>query len=157
MVREAQWLTAYDPADGLPALSAMLGGPFDVIQAYLPRTPAQRRAQLYVLRRQLREERTAHVRRMARHLFELRIIWPASSPSGSSEDPQQALDNAVELVLQRVGGLMLDKTHGGRFLSAAENPGEVTVDFADPEPSLRDRADLRCTITYWADDAEING
>ncbi|MFI0914226.1 hypothetical protein [Streptomyces abikoensis] len=157
VAREAAWLSDFNPADGLPALLATLGGPFDVVQAYMPRTPAQRRAQLYVLRRQVREERTAHVRRMARHLFELRVIWPASSPSGSGEDSQQTLDNAIELILQRVGGLMLDKTHGGRFLSVAENPGEVTVDFADPEPSLRDRADLRCTITYWADDAEING
>ncbi|WP_367134424.1 MULTISPECIES: hypothetical protein [Streptomyces] len=157
VAREAAWLSDYNPADGLPALPTAIGGPFDTVQAYLPRTPAQRRTQLYVLRRQLREERTAHVRRMARHLIELRIIWPASSASGSSEDPQQALDVAVELVLQRVGGLLLDKTHGGRFLSVAENPPEVTVDFPDPEPGLRDRADLRCTITYWADDAEING
>ncbi|MEV4438517.1 hypothetical protein AB0K09_05760 [Streptomyces sp. NPDC049577] len=157
VTREAAWLSDYNPADSLPALHTALGGPFDVVQAYLPRTPAQRRTQLYVLRRQLREERTAHVRRMARHLFELRIIWPASSPTGSSEDPQQALDTAVGLVLERIGGLMLDKTHGGRFLSVAENPPEVTVDYTDPEPGLRDRADLRCTITYWADDTEING
>ncbi|MFE5868813.1 hypothetical protein ACFQ6V_09185 [Streptomyces roseifaciens] len=157
VTREAAWLAGYNAADGLPVLAAALGGPFDVVQAYLPRTPAQRRTQLYVLRRQVREERTAHVRRMARHLFELRIIWPASSPTGSSEEVQQALDSAVELVLQRIGGLMFDKTHGGRFLSVAENPAEVTVDFADPEPGLRDRADLRCTVTYWADDAEING
>lgn len=157
VAREAAWLTAHDPSDGLPALLTENGGPFDIAQAYLRRTPAQRRRQLYVLRRQLREERTTQVRRMARHHFELRIIWPASSPSGSGESPQQALDAAVELVLQRIGGLALDKTHGGRFLSAAENPGEVVVDFTDPEPGMRDRADLCCTVTYWADDIEISG
>jgi hypothetical protein len=52
---------------------------------------------------------------------------------------------------------MLDKTHGGRFLSVAEDPAEVGVDFADPEPSLRDRADLTCVVSYSADDFEING
>lgn len=157
VTREAAWLAAFDPADGLPALHASQGGPFDVIQGYMPRTPQQRRTQLYVLRRRLHEVRTAHVRRMARHHFELRIIWPASSPSGSAEGPQQALDDAIELVLQRVGGLMLDKTHGGRFLSVAEDPAEVIVDYADPADSIGGRADLLCTVSYAADDAEING
>ncbi|MFI5831086.1 hypothetical protein ACIA6C_28195 [Streptomyces sp. NPDC051578] len=157
VARETAWLTSFDPADGLPALLAGQDGPFDVLQAYLPRTPLQRRRQLYVVRRQLQEVRTAHVRRMARHRFALRIVWPASAPSGAAEEPQRALDSAVELVLQRIGGLMLDKTHGGRFLSVAEDPAEVIVEFDDPEPSLRDRADLTCTISYSADDAEING
>lgn len=157
VTREAAWLAAFDPADGLPALSTSLGGPFDVIQGYMPRTPQQRRTQLYVLRRRLHEVRTAHVRRMARHHFELRIIWPASSPSGSAEGPQQALDEAIELVLLRVGGLMLDKTHGGRFLSVAEDPAEVVVDYADPADSVAGRADLLCTVSYAADDTEING
>ncbi|GHB55454.1 hypothetical protein GCM10010331_49100 [Streptomyces xanthochromogenes] len=157
VARETAWLTAYDPADGLPALLTTDGGPFDIVQGYLPRTPVQRRCQLYVMRRRLQEVRTAHVRRMARHQIELRIIWPASSPTGAAETPQQALDNAIELVLQRIGGLMLDKTHGGRFLSVAEDPAEVSIDFADPEPSLRDRADLTCVVSYSADDIEING
>lgn len=157
VARETAWLTAYSPADELPGLTVANGGPFDTVQAYLPRTPVARRRQLYVLRRQLQEVRTAHVRRMARHQFELRIVWPASSPTGSAEDPQQALDAAVELVLQRVGGLMFDKTHGGRFLSVAEDPAEVTVTFSDPEPSLRDRADLLAQVSYSADDIETNG
>ncbi|MFE3577845.1 hypothetical protein [Streptomyces vinaceus] len=157
VAREAAWLTAFDPTDGLPALHASQGGPFDVIQGYLPRTPQQRRTQLYVIRQRLRETRFANVRRMATHHFQLRIVWPASSPSGAAEGPQQALDEAVELVLRRVGGLMLDKTHGGRFLSVAEDPAEVIVDFADPSDSLQSRADLICTVSYAADDAEING
>lgn len=157
VAREAAWLVEFNPADGLPALHVSQGGPFDVIQAYLPRTPQQRRTQLYVLRRRLQEVRTAHVRRMVRHHFELRIIWPASSPSGATEGPQQSLDEANELVLQRVGGLMLDKTHGGRFLSVAEDPAEVVVDYADPADSIAARADLLCTVSYAADDVEING
>lgn len=157
VVREADWLTAFNPADGLPALHASQGGPFDVIQQYLPRTPQQRRTQLYVIRQRLHEVRTANVRRMARHHLQLRIVWPASSPSGAVEPAQQALDEAVELVLLRVGGLMLDKTHGGRFLSVAEDPAEVIVDFADPAESMAARADLLCTVSYAADDIETNG
>lgn len=157
VAREAAWLTEFNPADGLPALHASQGGPFDVIQGYLPRTPQQRRTQLYVIRQRLHEVRTAHVRRMARHHFQLRIVWPTSSPSGAAEPPQQALDDAIELVLLRIGGLMLDKTHGGRFLSVAEDPAEVVVDYADPTDSLPNRADLLCNVSYAADDVEING
>ncbi|MEV6580275.1 hypothetical protein AB0M92_19155 [Streptomyces sp. NPDC051582] len=157
VARETAWLSAFDPEDGLPALLAAQDGPFDVLQGYLPRTPIQRRRQLYVMRRRIQEVRTANVRRMARYNFELQITWPASSPSGSAEEPQQALDNAVDLVLQRIGGLMLDKTHGGRFLSVAEDPAEVSVVFADPDPSLRGNADLTCSISYSADDIEISG
>ncbi|MFD9564346.1 hypothetical protein [Streptomyces sp. NPDC059994] len=155
--REAAWLAAADPADGLPALLASQGGPFDVVQAYQPRTPAARKNSLYVCRRRFQEVRTAHIRRMARHQFELRITWPQSSPTGSAEDVQRALDAAVDLVLLRVGGLFMDKTHGGRFLSVAEDPAEVSVDFADPVASMQNRADLTCLISYSADDAEING
>ncbi|MCY0917056.1 hypothetical protein OS965_02545 [Streptomyces sp. H27-G5] len=157
VIREAAWLVDFNAVDGLPALHASQGGPFDVVQAYLPRTPQQRRPQLYVIRRRLQEVRTAHVRRMARHWFELRVVWPTSSPSGAAEGPQQALDDAVELVLQRIGGLMLDKTHGGRFLSVAEDPAEVTVEYSDPTESLPNRADLLCAISYAADDVETNG
>lgn len=153
--REQAWLTSF--GDGLPALLAAAGGPFDVVQAYLRRTPQGRAKQLYVTRRHLREERFAHPRRMPRYQFELRIIWPLSSNSGAAEDSQRALDAAVDLVLQRVGGLVGDKSHGGRFLSVAENPPEVTVIFSDPERSMDARADLEATVSYWADDTEITG
>ncbi|MFD9632826.1 hypothetical protein [Streptomyces violascens] len=153
--REAAWLASF--GDGLPALLAAAGGPFDVVQAYLRRTPQGRTKQLYVTRRHLREERFAHPRRMPRYQFELRIIWPMSSNSGAAEDSQRALDEAVDLVLQRVGGFVGDKSHGGRFLSAAENPPEVTVSFSDPERSMDARADLEATVSYWADDTEITG
>jgi hypothetical protein len=157
VVREAEWLAAYNPTDGLPGLLRAYGGPFDVVQPYWPRTPAARRNSLYVLRRNIQSVRTANVRSMARYQFLLRIIWPMSAPSGAAEASQQALDDAVELVLKRVGGLFMDKTHGGRFLSVAENPPQSDADFADPEASIAAKADLRCDITYWADDFETSG
>lgn len=157
VTREAEWLAAYNPADGLPALLVSQGGPFDVVQAYWPRTPAARRNSLYVLRRHIESGRTANVRTMNRYQFLLRIVWPMSSQSGSAEVAQQSLDSAVQLVLTRVGGLFMDKTHGGRFLSVAENPPQSTVDFADPESTIAAKADLRVDITYWADDFETSG
>lgn len=155
--REAEWLAAYNPADGLPALLKTQGGPFDVVQPYWPRTPAARRNSLYVLRRNIQSVRTANVRSMDRYQFLLRIIWPQSSRTGGAEVVQQALDDAVELVLLRVGGLFMDKTHGGRFLSVAENPPQTDADFLDQEASIAGNVDLRCDITYWADDWETSG
>lgn len=153
--RETQWLTTF--GDGLPALQRSQGGPFDIVQAYWRRTPAGRTTQLYVIRKHLLEERFANVRRMPRYHFELRIVWPQSSATGAAEDPQRGLDAAVDLVLQRVGGFVGDKSHGGQFRSVAEHPPEVNVDFADPVRSMDARADLEATVLYWADDTEITG
>lgn len=157
VTREAEWLAAYNPADGLPALLRQQNGPFDVVQPYWPRTPAARRNSLYVLRRSIQSGRTANVRTMNRYQFLLRIVWPMTAPSGAAEAAQQALDDAVERVLKRVGGLFMDKTHGGRFLSVAENPPQSDADFADPEASIAAKADLRVDISYWADDFETSG
>src|ERR1700761_1327491 len=101
--REAAWLST--SGDGLPALLAAAGGPFGVIQAYRPRTPGRRKqGQLYVLRRTIRETRFANQRRMATYQLFLDIVWPMQSGSGNAEAEQQNLDDAVELVLQRIGG-----------------------------------------------------
>lgn len=158
VAREAEWLAAYSAADGLPGLLRAYGGPFDVVQAYWPRTPQVRKNCLYVLRRRIESGRTANVRTMYRYQFLLRIVWPQTSRTGSAEVVQQALDDAVELVFRRVGGLFLDKTHGGRFLSVAENPPLSDADFLDPESTISGQnPELRVEITYWADDFETSG
>lgn len=154
VAREAAWLRAYGAADGLPGLLKGNGGPFDVVQAYVPRTGAQRQARLYVTRTQLRVERYGFNRKINHHHFMLRIYWPQSSNTGQAESVQAALDTAVDLVVQRVNGLFGDKTHGARFLSVAENPMDVDVQFADPEQSIQARAELAATITYQADDQD---
>lgn len=152
--REAAWLAAFDATDGLPGLLAAYGGPFDVVQAYLPRTPAQRRRALYVVRSSLRVERFGFNRKINHHTFMLRMSWPQTSQTGDAESVQAAFDAAVDLVVQRISGLFLDKTHGARFLSVAENPADISVDFADPESSIQARADLTAVITYQADDQD---
>jgi len=152
--READWLAAFDPADGLPALLKGQGGLFDVVQAYTQRTGAQRQARLYVTRSNLRVERFGFNRKINHHTFVLRLYWPQSSPSGQAESVQQGLDTAVDLVVQRISGLFQDKTHGARFLSVAENPNDIDVQFADPEASILAKAELTATITYQADDVD---
>jgi hypothetical protein len=156
VVRETNWLTAYNPGDGLPALLSSLGGPFDVVQAYFPRTPATRQVQMYVTRRAISVERFGFSRKIINYPFVLRIIWPLSSQSGSAEDVQQAMDNAVELVLQRVNGPLvvpIDKTHGAQFMSVAEDPCVIGVDFGDPEQAVG-QGQFRATVTYTADDRD---
>ncbi|MDI5965721.1 hypothetical protein [Streptantibioticus silvisoli] len=154
VAREAAWLAAYDPTDGLPALLRTSGGPFDVVQAYLPRTPPARRACLFVLRSGIHVERFGFNRKINHHTFSLRITWPQSSGTGQAESVQSDLDEAVDLILQRVNGLFGDKTHGARFLSVAENPMDIDVQFDDPDITLQPRADLTARITYQGDDQD---
>lgn len=152
--REAEWLRDYSAADGLPALLKARGGPFDVVQAYIPRTGGQRQTRLYVTRSSLRVERFGFNRKINHHTFMLRLYWPQSSPTGQAESVQQNFDTAVDLVLQRVSGLFQDKTHGARFLSVAEDPMQIDVAFADPEASIQAKVELTATITYQADDQD---
>lgn len=152
--REVAWLTT--SGDGLPDLLSSVGGPWDNIQAYWARTAATRQKTVYVLRRTIRDQRTANIRRTPTHEFLLKIVWPIATSSGAAEKEQRALDSAVDLLLTRIDGPLMDKTHGGRFLSIAENPRYVDVTFLDPEQTLSQVAALRAEVTYSADDFEIN-
>lgn len=153
--REVAWLTS--SGDGLPALLTTAGGPFGNVQAYMTRTPGRRGSNLFVLRKEIREKRFANVRRMATYEFALTLVWPLTSGQGIAEADQRAFDVAVEQVLLRIGGYPGDKSHGGRFLSVAEDPGEVTVRFDDPGPSMSSDAEFRAEITYFADDRDFTG
>jgi hypothetical protein len=155
--READWLAAYNSTDGLPALTDAFGGPFNVLQPYWTRTPAARKNQLYVVRRTIRVSRFGLNRKMNTYAFALKIVWPLSSGSGAAEPVQQALDDAIELVIQRINGPVLtfplDKTHGAQFLSVAEDPPVIDVDISDPEQAVAEGA-FKATVTYSADDRD---
>ncbi|WP_438489579.1 hypothetical protein [Streptomyces sp. S186] len=153
--REVAWLTT--AGDGLPSLLTGAGGPWGSIQAYQPRTPGRRNTYVIVLRRQIHEKRFANVRRMPTYEFVLKLIWPLTSGQGRAEDDQRAFDSAVDKLLTRIGGFPGDKSHGGRFLSVAEDPAYVTVRFTDPEQTMPPEAEFHAEITYFADDAEITG
>ncbi len=152
VAREAAWLSTI--GDGLPDLASPTG-PWDVIQAYQPRTPAKRKASIYVTRPSLNIKRFANVRSMPTYMFHLKLVWPLSSGTGSEEADSQAFDDAVTLLVSRISGFVGDHTHGGRFLSVAETPEYITVDFDDPMTTLPAEAAFRATVAYSADDFEF--
>jgi hypothetical protein len=157
--RETVWLSAYSPSDGLPALLSTRGGPWEVVQAYWPRTLSAEKTGVYVLRTSLDDERTANIRIRPMYMFRLKLIWPVRlAAAGLAESEQRNLDAAVALLVQRIRGLAGDKTHGGAFLSAGEVPRMpgVHVEFDDPEITIPHLKSLRGLVTYPADDFEVN-
>jgi hypothetical protein len=157
--REAAWLRT--SGDGLPAMLSANGGPFEVVQGYWPGAKLRTQATgLYVQRTRLTDPRAANLRLRPSIAFLLKVVWPVrATQSGIAETEAQNLDNAIELLRQRIAGPPLDKTHGGRFLSVAEAPREqaVVVDFDDPEVTIPQQKALRARVVYYADDLEING
>jgi hypothetical protein len=154
-VREAAWLNSY--GDTLPALNAIQGGPFDIIQAYDPRTVQARKTGIYVTRPAFRIERFANIRQMPHYTFHVKLVWPFSTSTGSEEVEQGNFDTAVDLCLQRILGLVGDKSHGGRFLAVAEKPEFVTFNQEDPTTTFPNRAGFLGSFTYYADDFEYIG
>lgn len=159
VAREAAWLQA--SGDGLPALLKADGGPFDVVQGYLPRTPSQLQTQLWVLKRGTVTRRFSAQRRMATHTFVLSIWWPIGSTAqastiGLAETEQANLDAALGLLVTRIEDHVTDHTHGGRFLSVAEAPDEsagIAITLGDPAQGITAGA-LTAQVTYMADDAD---
>jgi hypothetical protein len=154
--REAAWLTT--TGDGLPSLLKSDGGPWDVVQAYAPRTPNMRQTTLYVIRRRYPTVRFAQQRRMATHYLQLTATWPvgqgATGP-GIAEAEQRALDVALAAVIGRLEGFVADKSHGNRFLAVGESPNGSTfaTELGDPIGGIASGL-LTATITYTADDDE---
>lgn len=159
VAREVAWLTT--SGDGLPALLTSAGGPWDIVQAYVSRTPPTRQTAIYLLRSATVGVRRSNQRRIETYDFRGKMWWPiGATTSGSNlwEVEQAALDAAVALLVQRVYGFLGDHTHGGRFLSAAEtpDPARVMVHYDDPEATANQSpAILSATITYTVDDFEI--
>lgn len=159
--REANWLTTFNPADGLPALLKSNGGPWDIVQAYWSPSRSARQTRFYLVRGILTEDRFAAPRRMDHYTFTGKLYWPVGATTngpGMWEAEQAAFDAAINLVLARVRGVLYDHTHGGQFLSVAEapDPGRISVHFVDPEAAQGNSpAELRATITYEADDRDF--
>jgi hypothetical protein len=167
--REAAWLSLPGTAqDGLPSLLVIDGGPWDVIQAYQPRTPAMRKSQVFVMRSEMVLERFGHVRSVFGYDFVLKLRWPLSSGAGNAESDQRAFDVAVNALVLRIRGVGpnqpggANKTHNGAFMQVAEGsevtrmmPG-VRVHFVDPEQTITANADFQATVMYAADDPDFN-
>ncbi len=157
VAREAAWLTT--SGDGLPALLEASGGPWENVQAYIPRVVESQQRAIYVLRGRARQRRFGGRRTLYSYAFRLVLRWPLQDQQGSAEADQQAFDDAIDLLLQRIlgfGGQVFDKTHGGRFLQVGEDPaGQPEVTWEDPERTTASGY-LQAEVTYSADDPEIN-
>lgn len=154
--REAAWLAAYNPADGLPALTVADGGPFQVVQAYWPRTPERLGTSVFVMRHQSKVDRYANVQKINKYVFRLVCWWPMANITGNAEAVQQDFDNALDLILQRITGPVLNKTHGGRFQSVAEDPASIELLYHDPVQTLAQTNAFAAEISYTADDQNFN-
>jgi hypothetical protein len=157
VARETVWLNT--TTDALPALPASAGGPWQVIQAYVARSRPHEQTSIFVTRGEIQDERVANIRIRPAYQFMLRLHWPVRvTASLMLETEQQAFDNAVDLLLQRIRGPIGDKTHGGAFLSVGEVPRSpgVHVAFEDAAHTFPADKELRATCTYYADDFEVN-
>ena len=163
--REAAWLQA--SGDSLPALLTAGYGPWDVVQAYWPGAHlAANQHGIYVDARTVADLRVSNQRIRPQYAFTLTLIWPVKAQgatAGSSgtariaETEQQNLDNAKDLIIQRIRGPLGDKSHGGRFLSVAENPRTVSYTKEDPSVTIPQNRSLRASLQYRADDYEVSG
>lgn len=154
--REAAWLSS--SGDGLPALLKGDGGPFDHIQARMPRSPATRKRAIYVCRapgQSARLRRFAAPSSILTTRFHLKLWWPMSNGSGSAESEQVAFEQAIDHLLTRIEGPLMDKTHGGRFLSVAESPEYIDIDIDDPASSIKASLPFTGRITYSGDDPDF--
>lgn len=164
VAREAAWLST--SGDTLPALLTTASGPFEIVQAYWPGAKLRANARgVYVQRARTILPRFGGARIMPGYEFLLKVIWPVkSTTAGIAETEAANLDAAMDLLLQRIDGLPLDKTHGGRFLSAGEGLEGTAVQglypvvvYQDPEVTIPRDKTLRAQVTYPANDSEIFG
>ena len=163
--REAAWLTT--TGDTLPSLLSADGGPWDVVQGYWPGAHLQSNLHgIYVDARNANDLRAQFQRIRPQYQFTLTLIWPVKAQGATggvkgttriAETEQLNLDNAAELLIERIRGLVGDKTHGGRFLSVAENPRTVTYVKQDPAVTIHQHRALYAVVAYRADDLEVNG
>lgn len=161
--REAAFLNL--TTDGLPILPASAGGVWDVIQAYIPRTQATMKKQIWVVRPGFEVERLGEQRSMAAYAIELRLRWPVTLGTGNAEVQQRAFDAAINDVVMRVlgtppgfqGGIGMDKTHSGSFLAAAEGSGRVRVEVTSADEAWKVTPVVyTARIVYTVDDYDFN-
>jgi hypothetical protein len=154
--REAAWLSV--TTDSLPVLPSP-AGPWNLVQAYPPGNRfAANKTGIYVDAREVTDLRVSNQRIRPQYEFTLTLIWPVKGGGAPlAEGAQQAMASAIDLLVQRIRGPVGDKTHGGAFLSVAENPRSVRLSKMDPETTIPGDDRIRCAVTYRADDLEISG
>lgn len=168
VAREAAWLSTAS-GDSLPFLlaSAIPPGPWQIISAYTQAAATRtQQTAIYVTHGPGWENlRIANQRTRPRYRFKLDLHWPIRVPGPGAATSIAALeqanfDAAIELLRQRVAGPLGDKSHGGRFLSAAIAPAkgqpDITVITEPADITIRTAKELRASMTYVIDDYETN-
>ena len=162
VAREAAWLNT--TGDSLPSLPSSAGGLWEVIDAYVQGAARQtQKPAIYVKRGQVRQVRVANQRVRPRYPMILELHWPVrvTSPGASSIAATEAqnFDDAIEALRARVTGPLGDKSHGGRFLSAAiDGKGQPDIDvvYGDASATIKAAKELTASMSYSVDDFELN-
>ena len=133
-------------------------GPYD--QGAATRTQA---TAIYVTRGRAQQFRVANQRVRPRYPMRLELRWPVRviSPGSTSIAATEAqnFDDAIALLESRLTGPLGDKTHGGRFLSAAigsKGQPDIDVQYEPASVTVKAAKELRALALYWIDDLEIN-
>ena len=168
VAREAAWLNTAS-GDSLPFLPASAGGDWQIIDAYTQAAATRtQQTAIYVTREPGWENiRVANQRTRPRYRMRLDLRWPVrvTSPGTATSiaaAEQANFDAAIELLRQRVAGPLGDKSHGGRFLSAAIAPSKGQPDITvTPVPAgadaiIRAGKELRASMSYIVDDYEVS-
>jgi hypothetical protein len=159
LTREVAWLQTFN--DGLPALLAP-DGPWEVIQAYWPKSQSNvRKPTLFVMRTKAVFTRFGNQRTDQEHHLTIHCRWPVQTAQNAyaGEADQQNFDTALGLLVTRILGPVQDKTHGGRFISAADTElGHgplLDVSYGDTERNMSAGC-LIASVTYSVNDDQLN-
>lgn len=163
VARETAWLNTTS-GDSLPFLPASAGGPWDVIAPYDQGAATRTQATaIYVTRGHAQQVRVGNQRIRPRYPMRLELRWPVRviSPGSTSIAATEAqnFDDAIEQLRARVTGPLGDKTHGGRFLSAAigsRGQPDIDVQYEPASQTIKADKELRAVMTYPVDDYELN-
>lgn len=143
--REVGWL------NGDPAVTGLLGPVQDYSrrkQGALPRTARLQRSG-YV------EHPWSTGRILGIYTFRLVVKWPLSTASATVQQAQGNVDDAIKALLARIRGPLMDKSHGGAFLTVVEGEflaGTIRVVQADAELAIENNQPLRVDLYYDAAD-----
>jgi hypothetical protein len=91
-------------------------------------------------------------RLLAIYTFRLTVRWPLSTASATV---QGTVDDAVNALCARIRGPLLDKSHGGAFLTVVEGEfmaGTIRTVWADAEVAIERNEPLRVDLYYDAAD-----
>lgn len=163
--RESAWLST---VDSLPNLTGIFVNPqtnASTIFTRLPRTFDRKVNSLFVMRAPTESatlDRETNTRGIWTHRLMLIVWWPITKDAlGDGSKDELACEQAVDAILGRITGVPPsasgpgDHTHGGRFLSAAEDwHHRVQVEWPDMVKAYADSV-IELRIVFTVDDFDV--